>query len=87
MIAPVGYIVRVHINGFTCETSADVDNAWKHIDPQHPSNGPFDVNAAQPAPGASAPKPNDVTSTATVEPASRGFGADPALGSLVDLRT
>jgi hypothetical protein len=33
------------VNGFRCNNCTDVDNAKKHIDPEHPKAGPFGVNA------------------------------------------
>jgi hypothetical protein len=33
------------INGFQCKTCTDVDYAKKHIDPAHPKDGPYGVNA------------------------------------------
>ena len=33
------------INGYQCKTCTDVDYAKKHIDPAHPKDGPYGVNA------------------------------------------
>ena len=33
------------INGFQCKNCTDVDYAKKHIDPAHPKDGPYGVNA------------------------------------------
>ncbi len=46
------------VNGFVCKTCCDVDLAKKHIDPAHPKDGPYGVNAPDsrkidPATGAS----------------------------------
>lgn len=35
----------VNVNGFSCKNCTDVDNARKHIDPAHPKDGPFGINA------------------------------------------
>lgn len=34
------------VNGFQCKNCTDVDYAKKHIDPAHPKDGPYGVNAA-----------------------------------------
>lgn len=47
----VNYPSPVQVNGYTCRNCTDVDYAKKHIDPQHPKDGPFGINKA-PAPGA-----------------------------------
>jgi hypothetical protein len=33
------------VNGFQCKNCTDVDYAKKHIDPAHPKDGPYGVNA------------------------------------------
>ena len=33
------------INGFQCRNCTDIDYAKKHIDPAHPKDGPYGVNA------------------------------------------
>ena len=38
------------INGFACKDCTDIDYARKHIDPAHPKDGPYGINA-QPRPG------------------------------------
>jgi hypothetical protein len=38
------YPSPVTVNGFSCRNCTDVDNAKKHIDPAHPSAGPFGIN-------------------------------------------
>lgn len=35
------------INGFQCKDCTDVAYAKKHIDPAHPKDGPFGVNAPE----------------------------------------
>lgn len=35
----------VTVNGFSCKNCTDVDYAKKHIDPAHPKDGPYGVNA------------------------------------------
>jgi hypothetical protein len=34
------------VNGFPCKDCTDIDYAKKHIDPAHPKDGPYGVNAA-----------------------------------------
>ena len=33
------------VNGFQCNNCTDIDYAKKHIDPAHPKDGPYGVNA------------------------------------------
>jgi hypothetical protein len=40
------YRIPVQVNGFACKNCTDVDYAKRHIDPQHPKSGPYNVNAA-----------------------------------------
>jgi hypothetical protein len=49
------YPQPVTVNGFSCKNCTDVDNAKKHIDPAHPKDGPYGVNAKDHA----ANKPGD----------------------------
>lgn len=44
-IAGTNYSMPVMVNGFLCKNCTDVDLAKAHIDPQHPSAGPFGTNA------------------------------------------
>ena len=46
----VNYPSPVLVNGYSCKNCTDVDNAKRHIDPAHPKDGPYGVNA-QPKPG------------------------------------
>jgi len=46
----VNYPSPVLVNGYSCKNCTDVDNAKRNIDPQHPKDGPFGVDA-QPKPG------------------------------------
>jgi hypothetical protein len=39
------YSSPVSVNGYQCWNCTDVDNAKKHIDPQHPKAGPYGVDA------------------------------------------
>lgn len=44
-IGTVNYPQPVMVNGFPCKNCTEVDLAKAHIDPQHPSAGPYGVNA------------------------------------------
>ncbi len=44
-IGSVNYPQPVMVNGYPCKNCTDVDLAKAHIDPQHPSAGPYGVNA------------------------------------------
>jgi hypothetical protein len=53
----VNYPNPVTVNGYSCKNCTDVDYAKKNIDPAHPKDGPFGVNAKdRPAPLAVAAK-------------------------------
>jgi hypothetical protein len=39
------YPQPVTVNGFSCKNCTDVDYAKKHIDPAHPKDGPYGINA------------------------------------------
>ena len=39
------YPAPVTVNGFLCRNCTDVDYAKKHIDPQHPRSGPYNIDA------------------------------------------
>jgi len=39
------YSTPVMVNGYLCKNCTEVDLAKAHIDPQHPSAGPFGANA------------------------------------------
>ncbi len=41
------YSQPVSVNGYQCWNCTDVDNAKKHIDPQHPKSGPYGITAAE----------------------------------------
>ena len=45
-VSSVNYPQPVQVNGFSCRNCSDVDLAKKHIDPQHPKSGPYNVDAA-----------------------------------------
>jgi hypothetical protein len=39
------YSTPILVNGFACRNCTDVGYAKKHIDPEHPKSGPFNVSA------------------------------------------
>jgi hypothetical protein len=41
------YASPISVNGYSCKNCTDVENAKKHIDPAHPKDGPYGVNAAE----------------------------------------
>lgn len=44
-ITTVNYPAPVMVNGYSCKNCTEVDEAKAHIDPQHPTAGPYGVNA------------------------------------------
>jgi hypothetical protein len=45
MAISADYPTPVTVNGFSCKNCTEVDLANKHIDPAHPKDGPFGINA------------------------------------------
>lgn len=41
----VNYPNPVTVNGYSCKNCTDVDLAKQHIDPAHPKDGPYGVDA------------------------------------------
>lgn len=41
------YASPISVNGYSCKNCTDVENAKKHIDPAHPKDGPYGVNALE----------------------------------------
>ncbi len=54
-ITTVNYPNPVLVNGYSCKNCTEVDEAKKHIDPAHPKDGPFGVDAKNQAPSPSDP--------------------------------
>jgi len=44
------------VNGFPCKNCTDVDYAKKHIDPAHPKDGPYGIDAADNPANAGKPR-------------------------------
>ena len=60
----VNYPNPVTVNGYSCKNCTDVDYAEKNIDPAHPADGPFGVNAKdKPAGPGAAAKPAETKPT------------------------
>lgn len=72
------YPTPVNVNGFSCKNCTDVDNAKKHIDPAHPKDGPFGINAKN--------RPEDIrrTGSSAFEPTYDGQAAVTFGGQLSD---
>ena len=45
MTISANYASPVTVNGYSCKNCTDVDLAKKHINPAHPKDGPYGVNA------------------------------------------
>jgi hypothetical protein len=54
-ITTVNYPNPVTVNGYSCKNCTEVDEAKKHIDPAHPKDGPYGVNAKNQPPSPSDP--------------------------------
>ena len=59
MAISADYPSPVTVNGFACKNCTDVDYAKKHIDPAHPKDGPFGINAKEPRAGIRDPSATD----------------------------
>jgi hypothetical protein len=49
MAITTNYPTPVTVNGFSCRNCTDVDYAKQHIDPAHPKDGPYGLDAATPS--------------------------------------
>lgn len=96
MTISVNYPTPVEVNGYSCKNCTDVDYAKKHIDPAHPKDGPFGINAkdkpghtdpSKSASGPSSPSPavklDGIFSGLNPPPA--GLQPTSATGTLVDI--
>jgi hypothetical protein len=79
------------VNGFECRNCTDIDNAKKHIDPAHPKDGPYGINADQPGGsqyGLAAPRGPSVQfggALAGQNPAPSGAAQPQGPGSVLNL--
>jgi hypothetical protein len=53
----VNYPSPVTVNGYSCKNCTDVDYAKQHIDPAHPKDGPYGVDAKDHTPSTLASRP------------------------------
>ncbi len=70
------------VNGYQCSNCTDIDNAKKHVDPAHPQDGPYGVNAPK---DSGRDRSGDITAKAVD---ATGNAAQPAViygGSLATL--
>lgn len=58
MTVSVNYPTPVNVNGYLCRNCTDVDFAKAHIDPAHPKDGPFGIDAASVSPAKTAARPD-----------------------------
>jgi hypothetical protein len=49
------YPSPVTVNGYSCKNCTEVDEAKKHIDPAHPKDGPYGINARSKTAGSHGP--------------------------------
>ena len=73
----VNYPNPVTVNGYSCKNCTDVDLAKQHIDPAHPKDGPYGVDAKDHPPSAFAPAVTFGGALAGTAQAS-GAGAQPS---------
>lgn len=87
-ITTVNYPSPVVVNGYPCKNCTEVDEAKAHIDPQHPSAGPYGVNATADPSLAGKPAVSFGGALSSLNQASSGAAAPPPaskLGSRVSL--
>jgi hypothetical protein len=64
-ITNVTYPSPVTVNGYSCKNCTEVDEAKKHIDPAHPKDGPYGVDAKNQPPSPSDPATQTKSSSDT----------------------
>ena len=88
MSISANYASPITVNGFVCKNCTDVDFAKKHIDPAHPKDGPYGVDAKDKVKPAGDPRSPTITfggqlaETAAAVPSARPA---PATGTRLDL--
>jgi hypothetical protein len=55
MSLSVNYPSPVQVNGYACNNCTEVDEAKKHIDPAHPKDGPFGIDAPKDSKAGASP--------------------------------
>ncbi|MET3664908.1 hypothetical protein [Caulobacter sp. 1776] len=76
------YPQPVTVNGFSCKNCTDVDYAKKHIDPAHPKDGPYGVNAKD---DGHAEKTDKVHDKGQAKPSRAKAWSDPGVQLDVDV--
>ncbi|THD70837.1 hypothetical protein [Phenylobacterium sp.] len=73
----VNYPTPVTVNGYSCKNCTEVDEAKKHIDPAHPKDGPYGVDAKDHTPSTLTPQPASASNafSSSQTPAVRFGGA------------
>ena len=72
----------VTVNGYSCKNCTEVDEAKKHIDPAHPKDGPYGVNADR---GAAVSLGGALASLNVDQTKATSAGAPYAPGSVLNL--
>jgi hypothetical protein len=81
------YSSPVTVNGFSCKNCTDVDYAKKHIDPAHPKDGPYGVNAKALKPGELKIDPTDAVAGNANKPVIAFGGQLAALAATLNSST
>ena len=89
----VNYPNPVTVNGYSCKNCTDVDYAKKNIDPAHPADGPFGVDAKTKSAGIGAPAKAVETPAVTLggvfvgisPPANTNTASSATQGQLLDV--
>jgi hypothetical protein len=79
------YPAPVTVNGFLCRNCTDVDYAKKHIDPQHPRSGPYNIDAKDDPTQPAAVRFGGKLSALNDAPPSTDAAAPDAPGANLDL--
>jgi hypothetical protein len=67
-VTTVNYPTPILVNGYSCKNCTEVDEAKKHIDPAHPKDGPYGIDAKD-QPGA--PAKTDSTAQSSAQSSSQ----------------
>ena len=77
----------VQVNGFSCHNCAEVDLAKRFIDPAHPKDGPFGVNATHsPTHGPAVRLDGALAGLATTSTTAAAPTIQGAAGSVLDVK-
>ena len=87
MSVSTDYATPVQVNGYTCRNCTDVDNAKKHIDPEHPKSGPYGVDAqVDPSQSAAVKFGGALSGLNAATPGDAPPPQDSATGTKLDLK-